>query len=207
MSPLRRPPDPVNLVDFPSWELLPSITLYRVHRSVHGPVYFASGRGGRFNLRYAAGTCYLAEEGVAAFLEALQDVLPPLPTIYLPHAEVAARRISQLTVIAPVRLADFTSERAAAFGITGEVHASRRNDHGRTRSSAAALARAGFAGLRYFAKHNPAQNSISIALFGRAGAGVSGATSNLNVHATEVIGDDLLGELERRFGIHVLAHP
>ena len=207
MSPLRRPPDPVDLLDFPSWELLPSFTLHRVHRSVHGPIYFASGRGGRFNLRYASGTCYLAEEGVAAFLEALQDVLPPLPTTYLPRPEVEARRISRLTVVAPVRLADFTSERAAAFGITGQVHASRRNDHGRTRAWAATLARAGFAEVRYFAKHNPAQNSISVALFGQAGGGVPGAVSNLEVHATQEIGGDLLRELERRFGIRVLAHP
>lgn len=174
---------------------------------MHGPVYFASGRGGRFNLRYAAGTCYLAEEAVAAFLEALQDVLPPLPAIYLPRAEVDVRRVSRLTLRTPVRLADCTSERAAAFGITGQVHASRRNDHGRTRSWAAALARAGFGGVRYFAKHNPAQNSVSVALFGRAGAGPPGAASNLEVHTTEEIGGDLLRELERRFGIRVLAHP
>ena len=181
--------------------------LYRVHRSVHGPIHFASGRGGRFNLRYASGTCYLAEEGVAAFLEALQDVLPPLPTMYLPRTAVDARRISQLTVVAPMRLADCTSERAAAFGITAEVHASRRSDHGRTRSWAMAFARAGFAGLRYFARHNPAQTSVAVAVFGRAGAGTPGAMTNLDVHVTEEIGDDLLRELERRFGIRVFSHP
>ena len=183
------------------------MTLYRVHRHVHGPIYFASGRGGRFNLRYAAGTCYLAEEAVAAFLEALQDVLPPLPTSYLPRAEVDARRVSRLTLRTPVRLADCTSERAAAFGITGQIHASRRNDHSRTRSWARALARAGFGGVRYFAKHNPAQNSISVALFGPAGPGAPGAANNLDVHATEDIGDDLLRELEQRFGIRAFAHP
>jgi hypothetical protein len=112
-----------------------------------------------------------------------------------------------LTVVAPVRLADCTSERAAAFGITGQVHASGRNDHERTRSWATVLARAGFAGLRYFARHNPAQTSICFALFGPAGAGAPGTVSNLRVQTTETLSDDFLVGLEMRFGIRVISHP
>jgi hypothetical protein len=56
---------------------------------------------------------------------------------------------------------------AAAFGINAEIHST--TDYGKTQRWAAALAEAGFGGIRYFLRSDPALRLIGYAVFGDAG--------------------------------------
>lgn len=191
MSPLSRPPGPAQLADFPTWHLRSGYPLFRIHLKIYGPWWFSHGRSNRFNLGPPRGTCYFADEPAGAFIEALQDVIPHVPT-----AEVSARCVSAVRVGDDLTLADCTSALASAFGITGEIHSSRT--HGRSRAWAKAFCRAGFDGIRYRLRHDPSQHSIGIALFGAAGA------STAPVISTDAIDDSLVVEVGRRFGIQVI---
>jgi hypothetical protein len=133
----------------------------------------------------------LAEEDLAAFVEVFQDWTGSI----LPRAEVSARRISRLYIPGPATLADCTSPRALAFGITAEIHSS--PDRTRTRTWAAAFARAGFDGMRFFVRHDPAQRRVGIALFGPAGEAA------WPVASTDEVSTDLLGRAHAIFGIQV----
>lgn len=189
MSPLARPPS--DLRGFPQYALLPGQVLYRIHKAVHGPWWFSSGTPLRFDLARPKGTCYLAEEALGAFVEAFQDWTGSI----LPSAEISVRRISKLTVPSPMRLADCTSARALAFGVTAEIHAS--PDRTLTQAWAAAFDRAGFDGVRFFVRHDPAQRRVGIALFGPAGEAA------WPVQASEAITTELIADVERHFGIRV----
>ena len=75
-----------------------------------------------------------------------------------------------------VRLADLTSRRALQFGITASLGAD--PDYSSGQAFAVEALRAGFGGIRYFVRHDPAQKLFGIALFGDAGvtAEPAGAT-------------------------------
>lgn len=199
MSPLLSPPPATALAAFPSLTLAPARRLYRIHRVDHGPWFFASADRafGRFDLRPPLGTCYVALERVGAFLEAFQAVLPTIP-----QAEVAARRVSMLHVPTAVHLADCTSEMAAGFGITGEIHSSA--DRAVTRAWAESFSAAGFAGILYAIRHDPSQRCRAVALFGPAGVPNAEAFPSVT---TRPIGRALIAEAARRFGVAVLPHP
>lgn len=96
-------------------------------------------------------------------------------------------------------LADCTSRRARAFGITAAIHSS--PGYALTQAWATALARAGFDGVRYLVSHDPAQRYVGIALFGPAG------TSDWPVAETAPLGAELLGTVRRRFGIGIMRTP
>jgi hypothetical protein len=145
----------------------------------------------RFDLAAPRGTCYLAEEAVGAFVEAFQDWSGTI----LPAAEVLTRRISTLFVPDAVRLADCTNPRALAFGVTAEIHSS--PDRSLTQLWAVAFAEAGFAGVGFFVRHDPAQQRRGIALFGQAGE------ASWPIASTSVIAAQLIIDVEARFGIRV----
>jgi hypothetical protein len=179
-----------DLGDFPAHRLQPDQTLFRIHQAVHGPWWFGGGGEGRFDLSRPNGTCYLAESSLGAFVEALRRA-----GIIIPWATVQERRISLLHVPEPVLLADCTDSRVRRFGLTGEIHTA--IDRAVTQRWADALAKAGFRGIRYLVRHDPSQREAGIALFGPRGE------AQWPVVSTEMIGAELLLEVERRFGIFV----
>src|SRR5690606_5570920 len=66
---LGPPPDPEALRDFPVWHVHAGTVLCRVTAAEHGPWWFSSTGEGRFDLVPPRGTCYLADDEVAALLE------------------------------------------------------------------------------------------------------------------------------------------
>jgi hypothetical protein len=191
VSPLA--PPPADLAGFPRHRLLPSRALFRIHRAEHAPWWFSSDGAGRFDLASPAGTCYLAEDAVGAFVEVFRF------TTIVPEIEVRERRLSTLRAPDGVVLANCAARRARAFGITAEIHTG--PDYALTQVWAAAFATAGFDGVRYLLSHDPAQRCVGFALFG------PGGRSTLPVHATDVIGRNLIDQARRRFGIRVLPAP
>lgn len=189
MSPLFAPP--ARLADFPEYALLPTQSLYRIHKSVYGPWWFSSDGPLRFDLPFPMGTCYLAEEGIGAFVEAFQDWTGTIA----PEEEISARRMSRLAAPRPMTIADCTNARALAFGVTAEIHAS--PDRRLTQVWAAALAQEGFDGIRFFVRHDPAQQRVGIAVFGAAGE------VSWPIQATTSITHDFISDVERQFGIRV----
>jgi hypothetical protein len=108
-----------------------------------------------------------------------------------------------LTLTEPHRelvLADCTEPRARFWGITGEIHSS--PSYQETQAWAEAFARSGFDGIRYLLRHDPSQRLAGIAVFGPAGP-----RPEYPVGRRQPIGDELILEVENRFGIRSLAPP
>lgn len=96
-------------------------------------------------------------------------------------------------------LADCTSRRARAFGVTAALHAG--EDYALTQAWARAFADAGFDGVRYLVSHDPRQRLAGVALFGPAG------TPRRRTGKAEPIPSAIVRDAERRFGIRVLPTP
>ena len=171
---------------------------FRIHRAQLEPWWFSSDGTGRFDLPTGTGlgACYMAEERAGCFLEVFRD------WILIPEQEVAARSIAEIDLPAGVRLADCTESRAREFGMTAEIHST--SDYRITHEWAMALSKAGFAGIRYFLRHDPGQTLVGIAWFGPTGDSTPPSGQAL---AQEPIGADLIEEVGRRFGIRVLPAP
>ena len=189
MSQVASPPS--DLTEFPAFSLLPDEIAFRIHHMDYGPWWFNSRGGGRFDLPHPLGTCYLAAAGIGAFVEAFQRSGVTIPTDH-----VLTRRLSRLRVPHPIRLADATGSRARGFGLTGDIHSS--TDRAWTQTWAMAFAAAGFQGIRYLVRHDPAQRQVGYALFGTSGA------VDWPIESTNIIDEDLIRDVQERFGIVVL---
>jgi RES domain-containing protein len=137
------------------------------------------------------GSCYFAEQPEGCFLEVFKSF-----TGLIPKKEVEARLILRAEMPREIHLADCTSERARAWGITGEIHSTPHYEE--TQAWAHAFARAGFGGVRYLLRHDPAQRMVGVALFGPAGS-PEGFPHDPGVP----IGADLIDRVAERFGIRV----
>ena len=179
---------PASLDGFPSLSTVGN--LYRIHRSDHDPLYFSSTGAGRFDLPAPHGTLYTAETPVGAFLEVFRGRL-------IPSAEVAARTLTTLTRTGdPLALADCTDPGARAFGVTAAVHST--PDYELTQRWTLAFAEADFDGIYYLVSHDPSAEEHGVALF----AGVSSWPRR-----STPIHDDLIAEVQRRFGLLVVPTP
>jgi hypothetical protein len=114
--------------------------------------------------------------------------------------EIELRHLARIELERPLSVADCTAEGARVWGITAEIHSS--PDYKKTQDWATGFARAGFDGICYLLRHDPAQRLPGIALFGPAGS-----PSNLPVAASEPIAQDLLESVGDRFGIRVRPKP
>lgn len=142
--------------------MLPAATpLYRVHRVSRSPWWFSSDGSGRFDLSSPRGTCYLAEDPLAALLEVARGL-----TI-LSDAFLAERRLFTTTLASELRVADLTAPAAYAFGVTAELSAT--SDYVEPHRRAAMLHAAGFDGVRYHVRHDPTGAQIGVGWFGAAG--------------------------------------
>lgn len=165
--------------------------LFRVHRAGLQPWWFSRSGAGRFDLVASvdSGSCYFAERPEGCLLEVCRSF-----TSVIPKSELDSRRLLRFELPEDRRLADCTAERARLFGITAEIHSTPRYEE--TQAWADAFARAGFQGIRYLLRHDPAQRLAGVVLFGSAGS-----SADFPDLQGEPIGREVLAEIERRFGI------
>lgn len=189
-SALPQPPTPEQLLAFPAYGLQATQSLYRTHKAVFGAWFFSCSMKGRFDLASPKGTCYVAEQRLGAFMEQFRGLT------FLKRVEVDDMRISRLTVPYEMKLADCTAPLARGFGVTAEFHAT--PDRKVTQAWATAFEAAGFHGVRYFLRNDPASRRIGIALFG------SGGPSNWIVASTRRISESLVRTATQTYGIQVL---
>ncbi len=119
------------------------------------------------------------------------------------EVKLHARSLLSVALDRDLRLADLTLRRAPAFGVTASL--STDSDHAASRALADRALSAGFAGVRSWLRHDPAQRLYGIALFGPVGA-PDPADPDWPPGTDTPIDDELL-EAARAFGYRVLPVP
>jgi RES domain len=153
----------VTLDRFPRRTLRGDRTIHRIHRTANGPWWFSSDGTGRFDpVGTAKGACYMAERPLGAWIEVFRK------RMLVSLGEVAGRSLFSVELGRDLRLANLTSRRALEFGVTASLGAN--EDYDRSQAFAVAAVAAGFDGIRYLVRHDPAQRLYGLALFGSAGA-------------------------------------
>lgn len=155
--------EPANVTGFPTWYSLRGSIFHRVTREGRGPWWFSNDRAGRFDLAAPRGTCYLADDALVALLEVL-GAAASSPVI--DPGLLDGRVVWSVELPEQCDAADLTARAARRFGVTAEV--STTTAFALTQRWASALAAAGFGGVRYRARHDPAGGRC-LALFGAAG--------------------------------------
>ena len=151
-----------SLRGFPRRTLRGDVTLYRIHRAGRRPWWFCEDGSGRFDpVGTGHGACYLSTDPLGAWVEVFRK------RMLVAEEEVLGRALFSVALGRDLRLADLTSRRALEHGLTATVSAS--EDYGPSQRFAAAALEAGFAGVRYLVRHDPAQKLYGVALFAPAG--------------------------------------
>lgn len=189
----------MTLATFPRRTLRGDAALFRIHGVSRGAWWFSADGSGRFDpLGTGRGACYLATDLLGAWVEVFRE------TMLLDRAEVLERSLAQVRLGRDLRLADLASRRALQFGVTATLGADR--EYAASQAFAAQALGAGFGGIRYLLRHDPAQKLYGIALFGEPGAAdPKGAVWPRG--ADEPIRDELIDEAQRLFGYRVLPTP
>jgi hypothetical protein len=151
---------------FQSRRVGPSTSLFRIHQETHHPAWFNSDGSWRFDplpaYRARFGTCYLGLEPLSSYVE----VFGRIRTV--PETEIRRRMLSILTPVADLSIADLTNRTVlGGFGVTA-AH-STGGDYGPAQTLASNLFDAGFDGILYRVRHDPAMELEAIALFGEPG--------------------------------------
>ncbi len=115
--------------------------------------------------------------------------------------DIARRAHLSATLTTAVRLADCCVAAAGEFGVNGEIHTT--TDYDNTQAWAAAFAMAGFAGIRYLSRSDPAMSLIGYALFDTLGEASPGRWP---AGHDVPIDDDILREAED-YGLKVRQGP
>lgn len=150
------------------------------------------GPDGRFNLA-ESGTCYLAEEPLGAFVEKFGRLLRPGGVI--PEPLVDSQRLSRLRP-PKAEVVDLTDPTVLGqVGLTAEIHST--TDYDLTQGWALAFQEAGYAGVRYKARHDPRGQLTSIALFGSK-------RPPRSARKAAVVPVDLIHEASSTFAITIL---
>jgi hypothetical protein len=193
----------VTLQRFPQRTLRADREIYRIHRfqrlSGSSGWWFSFDGAGRFDpVGTGKGSCYFAERPLGAWVEVYRR------RMLLAEAAVLDRWLMSVRVGRDLRLADLTSRRALEFGVTASLGANERYDA--SQAFAADALGAGFAGIRYLVRHDPAQKLYGIALFGEAGEQPANDRAEASI-LDYPIPDELIAEARRRFGYRVVPRP
>jgi hypothetical protein len=114
--------------------------------------------GGRFDLRSPRGTCYLASNRLAAWVEVFRG------TRMVDRTDARSRRLLQSHVPRRLALADITNRGAVAGGVSLDPHAG--SDRAVSQSFAAAIDEdRRFRGIWSWTRHDPSKGSNTLALF------------------------------------------
>ena len=181
---------------FPSRRIGPTTPLFRIHQHHLHPAWFNTDGLSRFDPlqshRERFGVCYLGLEPLAAYVEVFGRFRA------VPQAEVDHRRLSELTVGRTADVADLTNRAVLGeFGITA-AH-SMGIEYGPAQELACGLFEAGFDGVVYRVRHDPAMMLESVALFGEPGE----TAGRFNPPKTIRIPESLFADA-RQFCIEVL---
>ena len=183
---------------FPRRTLRGDATVYRIHKSAKSPWWFSSTGDGRFDpVGTGMGACYLAETQLGAWIEVFRK------NTLLAETEIAQRSLLAVTLKRDLRLADITSRRALSFGVTAALGANEQYEQ--SHAFAVRALEDGFAGIRYFIRHDPAQKRYGLALFAPAGA--PDPAERRWPTDSVAIPDTLIREAKRVFGYRVLPTP
>ena len=166
---LAAPPrDPEELRRFPHSILRAGKEVHRIHSVGLAAWYFGADDAWRFNPCAVPnlGACYLAERAVAGLLETYKGVT------VVAEEDLAVKAHFTATLERDVRLANCCVRAAGAFDVNGEIHTT--SDYALTQAWAGALASAGFEGIRYFCRSDPAMGLVGYALFDTAGVAPPG---------------------------------
>ncbi len=152
------------LAGFPRLHVDAAQPVYRIVRGGRGPWWFSSSGEGRFDLSAPLGTCYLALDPFSALLDVIgPDVCAGLVST----AFFEERRVRELRLPRAHAFADVADRGSVAFGVTGELHTV--TPYALPQRWARAFADAGFDGVRYRLRHDPAASPDGLAVFGPAG--------------------------------------
>lgn len=185
----------MTLDGFPRRTLRGDRTIYRIHRAARAPWWLSSDGSGRFDpLGIGKGACYLAERPLGAWIEVFRK------RMLLAEAEINARSLFAVQLGRDLRLADLTSRRALGFGVTAAPGANQ--EYGASQAFAEQALNAGFDGIRYLVRHDPAQRLYGLALFGEPGADPRWPAGD-----DGELPDALIVEAKVTFGYRVLPTP
>ena len=185
----------MTLARFPRRTLRGDRIIYRVHRSANRAWWFSSDGTGRFDpVGTGKGACYLAEQPLGAWIEVFRKQM------LLAEAEIAERSLFAVAIGRDLRLANLASRRALEFGVTASLGAG--EDYTQSQAFAAQAVDAGFDGIQYLARHDPAQRLFGIALFGAPGTDPDWPRGD-----DGPIEDELAAEARAAFGYRVVPSP
>lgn len=192
---------------FPGHVLAAGTHLYRITRRYEADgtpraVWFFSSTekvpSGRFDLPPPRGTCYLSDTRVGSFVEVFRR------TRLIARSDVASRQLIVVTRTGErLRLANLRSAAAAARGVTLDTFSG--DDYAASQELAAEAAKAGLAGVRAPARHDPTTRSNTVALFGRAGT--ARTQRGWRVRRSPVDAERALLEDARAYGYAVVDIP
>lgn len=189
---------PGELAGFPRRTLRGGRTIHRMHRRDKGAWWFSHDGSARFDpTGTGMGVCYLAEDPLGAWVEVFRK------TQLLAEADITGRRLMSVALDRDLRLANLTSRRALSYGVTASLGAN--EDYRASQQFALKALAAGFDGIRYLVRHDPAQKLYGIALFDPAGSAKPG--DRRWPHPSRAIPPELIARAEREFGYRVLPTP
>jgi hypothetical protein len=154
---------------FPAVIVRANAPLVRIHHNLRDPEYFSADSSGRFDPPVGStagfGTCYLSTHPLGAFLETFGRIRPVL------QRHVDERVLTQVFLVSDTRIADMTNPSILGmYGLTAEIGiGGDEHTYEITQRWAEALFAAGFGGVRYAARHDPALHARSVAVFGKPG--------------------------------------
>lgn len=180
---------------FPRRTLRGDRAIYRIHRADAGPWWFSIDGSGRFDpVGTGLGACYLAERPLGAWVEVFRR------RMLLAEPEVRGRALFCVELGRDVKLADLTSRRALQFGVTASLGAD--ESYAASQAFAVQAIEAGFGGVRYLVRHDPAQQLHGVALFAAPADAAKWPEGD-----DAAIPDELSAEAVRLFGYRVLPEP
>jgi hypothetical protein len=193
----------VTLEGFPQRTLRADRDIYRIHRferpSGNTGWWFSFDGSGRFDpVGTGKGACYFAERPLGAWVEVYRRQM------LLAEAAVLNRLLMTVRLGRDLRLANLTSRRALQFGVTASLGAN--EEYLASQAFATDVLGAGFAGIRYLVRHDPAQKLYGIALFGEAGEQPENDRAEASI-LDHPIPRELIEEAQRRFGYRIVPRP
>lgn len=152
----------------PYREISVGTVLWRIHRNRHAAVWFSPGKGNRPRYRFddpqtRSFVCYLSTVEHGAFAETM---LRTLPTRILSRADLAARSLTPIEVVRPLKLVRMYGAGLTRLGCTAAVATGQDYRRSREWSRALWVHDDQPDGILYHAAHD--DETLSVALFDRA---------------------------------------